>query len=566
MYGSDRARSCVRPLASRVLSILLALGAGACDAPVAPEHGAGPESPSSAPSAQLSATTLPMAPAAPRAVVSTTYPTQTGRTLRVPAGGSIQAAVDSARLGDVIVLQAGATYPSRSEIMLRRKTTGTGWIVIRTSTPDDLLPAGRRVRPADAPRLARIVNTWGNPVIRTSKGAHHYRLVGLELTIDSALVPEIGTMVALGGAAADQDSTPEIPSHLVLDRVWVHAWSTTQLRRCIALNSAWTAIIDSYVSECHNSGYDSQAIGGFNGPGPYRISNNYLEGAAEVVMFGGADADIDGLVPSDIEIRGNHITRPAAWKGKWLVKNLLELKSAQRVVIEGNVFENNWRHGQVGYAMLLKSTNQSGGCPQCGTRDVVVRNNRFRRTPAGISISARDGSRTVVPAARIRISHNVFELDDPDPTFGGTDRSLQVVNGPSDVHITHNTIVDAPGTMLLLDAGTAPRFAFTDNVGVLGPYGIDGSDVLGGSATLARYAPDATVRGNVLVGSIGSLAYPTGNFYPGTLGAVGFVDLARRNFTLASTSPYRLKGSDGTDPGAAIVQVDAAVRTAVVAP
>ena len=48
-------------------------------------------------------------------------------------------------------------------------------------------------------------------------------------------------------------------------------------------------------------------------------------------MFGGADPSIRDLVPSDITIRGNHITRPLEWKGKWQVKNLLETKSVRRM-------------------------------------------------------------------------------------------------------------------------------------------------------------------------------------------------------------------------------------------
>src|SRR5678816_3181005 len=81
-----------------------------------------------------------------------------------------------------------------------------------------------------------------------------------------------------------------------------------------------------------------------NGPGPYHIINNYIEAAAENIMFGGADAKIPNLVPSDIEIRRNHVFKPLSWKvgdpsylGRhWAIKNLLELKNARRVTIDGN--------------------------------------------------------------------------------------------------------------------------------------------------------------------------------------------------------------------------------------
>ena len=59
---------------------------------------------------------------------------------------------------------------------------------------------------------------------------------------------------------------------------------------------------------------DTQAIGGWNGPGPYLIENNYLEAAGENVMFGGADPTIPNLVPSDITLRLNHLIKPRSWQ------------------------------------------------------------------------------------------------------------------------------------------------------------------------------------------------------------------------------------------------------------
>ena len=55
------------------------------------------------------------------------------------------------------------------------------------------------------------------------------------------------------------------------------------------------------------------------------------------------------------------VTKPLTWNpndpsyaGKhWTVKNLLELKNAQRVTISGNQFENNWLDAQVGFAVLI---------------------------------------------------------------------------------------------------------------------------------------------------------------------------------------------------------------------
>jgi hypothetical protein len=47
----------------------------------------------------------------------------TGKIIRVPSGGDLQAAIDGANAGDIIELQAGATY--FGEIMLPNKPLTT---------------------------------------------------------------------------------------------------------------------------------------------------------------------------------------------------------------------------------------------------------------------------------------------------------------------------------------------------------------------------------------------------------------------------------------------------------
>src|SRR5262249_10934771 len=131
-------------------------------------------------------------------------------------------------------------------------------------------------------------------------------------------------------------SLSQLPSDVVFDRCYVHGTPQGNVRRGIAMNSARTSIVDSYFADFHEAGGDAQAIASWNGSGPFKIVNNYLEGAAENVLFGGADASIPNLTPSDIEIRANLISKPLKWNpssssydgSQWTVKNLLELKHA----------------------------------------------------------------------------------------------------------------------------------------------------------------------------------------------------------------------------------------------
>jgi hypothetical protein len=127
---------------------------------------------------------------------------------------------------------------------------------------------------------------------------------------------------------------------------------------------------------------------GSNGPGPYLIANNYLEASGENIMFGGADPYIANLVPSDITIRQNYISKPLSWRGQaWIVKNLLELKNAQRVTIDGNLIENNWAAAQPGVAIVLTPRNQDGNSPwssRCNSRTTSC-----ATWPPGSACSAR---------------------------------------------------------------------------------------------------------------------------------------------------------------------------------
>jgi hypothetical protein len=289
-------------------------------------------------------------PELPRATVDVTMPTQTGRVISVPAGGNLQAALDAAQPGDVVSLAPGATYAG---FFYLRPKTGNGVVVLRTGVSDAAIGApGTRMTPARAAsaNLARIVtNRNAQPAIQAEDGVSNWRITGVEISVDPtvSLVYEI---VRFGTAGPWQDTEAEIPRNLILDRVWVHGIPSLSFTRCVALNSAATAIVDSYISECHARDFDSQAIGGWNGPGPFLIQNNYLAGAAETILFGGAEASVPGVVPSDITIRGNHFHKPLSWKGTWMVKNILELKAGRRVLVERNVFDGVWQDGQSGYA------------------------------------------------------------------------------------------------------------------------------------------------------------------------------------------------------------------------
>src|SRR5687768_11344865 len=236
--------------------------------------------------AAVSVTTLQnptVVPELPRIRLEAPCAGPAGSTINVPARGDLQRALDGARPGDVVVLESGATFTG--EFVLPAKP-GNGCITIQSSGLDQLPAAGTRVTPAHRAHMARIVSPSSDPALRTAPGAHHYALIGLEFGVAPS-VKRSYAIVALGDGYQKTDAS--VPRDIILERVYIHGHSGLNLNRCLALNSASTTVVDSYLSECHGKGFDSQAIAGWNGPGPFRIVNNYLEGAGENVMFGGGD-------------------------------------------------------------------------------------------------------------------------------------------------------------------------------------------------------------------------------------------------------------------------------------
>ncbi|MGH9253426.1 MAG: glycosyltransferase [Vicinamibacterales bacterium] len=491
-------------------------------------------------------------PELPRARVDIPEIGTTGRTIHVPAGGNLQAALDRATGGDRITLEPRATY--RGPFRLRQKA-GDGWIVIASAAPD--LPAsGRHVTPADASRMARVVAASGS-VFEAEPGAHHYRLVGLDIAPADGV--SLNTLVRLGESEATLDA---VPHHFIIDRCYIHGDARLGGRRGVALNARHAAVIDSYLADFKERAVDAQAIAGWNGPGPFAIAGNYLEASGENVMFGGADPRIADLVPADIEVVRNHMAKPLRWKKddpafegtEWSVKNLFELKNARRVLVEGNLFEYNWPHAQNGFAILFTVRNQDGGAPWSVVEDVTFANNLVRHVSAGINVLGRDDNHPSQQTQRITIRNNVF-LDVGGRWGNG--RLFQLLNGTRAVVIDHNTATQTGSVLFGGDGEPHTAFVFQNNVMPHNEYGISGSGTGPGNASLQRYFPGAVVRRNVLVGALPG-SYPRDNLFPKSLSEIGF-DGFGSDRKIRLGKPFATQATDGGYPGADIDAVERAL-------
>ncbi|MDQ3753423.1 MAG: hypothetical protein M3371_01660, partial [Acidobacteriota bacterium] len=185
-----------------------------------------------------------------------TATTATPKTINVAAKGNLQKALNEAQPGDTLVLEAGASFVG--PFTLPAKEPSDAFITIQSSRAAELRE-GVRVDPGKASLMPKLLSPGrGDPALRTAPRAHHYRLLGIEigLATPDALVYDL---VLLGDGGMGQNSLDQVPHHLVIDRCYIHGNPTMDLKRGIALNSAHTEILNSYISDFHVKGQEAQA-------------------------------------------------------------------------------------------------------------------------------------------------------------------------------------------------------------------------------------------------------------------------------------------------------------------
>jgi hypothetical protein len=495
--------------------------------------------------------------------------------------------INAANLGDVIELQAGATYSGK--IQLPNKTNGTGWIIIRSSAWQSLPPPGTRVGPQHASLMAKITTdplSSYEPAVVTQQGAHHYRFIGIEVTgRDPGPTAQQYGLILIDGSYYDangvyhlQPTSALTPHHIVMDRCYIHGAPTGEFIRGVLMDGLHIAIIDSYLSNFHSRNGDTQAAIAWNTPGPLKLANNYLEAAGENVMFGGAPSAVAGYVPSDIEIRHNLFDKPLSWRPgdpayagvPWVVKNLLEFKDGQRALIEGNVFGHHWAAGQAGFFFMLTPRGEDNQNPWATTSDITFRYNRIQNSTAGAAVNGTDGQVTQ-KSNRVLFEDNVFENIGAYAVPGAfTGQFAMIGNAIQNLTIRHNTISQSSTPLHFAGDSAGPMNGLTvvDNIFGNAGYGIAGDTSLG-VAELNAIAPGWVMRKNAIYGpypnanGVLQSSYPADDYFPASQDAVGFVNLSGGDYHLAPWSSYKNTGTDGKDVGADIDAVNAATSCAI---
>ncbi len=223
--------------------------------------------------------------------------TQASSTITVNAGGNLQEAINSAQLGDTIILEKGATYAGTFTLPVKNGCNGTAYLTIQSSGLS-LLPSGR-VSPGDAVNMAKVVannNGDGLAAFRLANGAGCYALKGLEITNDTTVTTHVLLDMKLG-------------QHIVVDRNFLHPkeypnntppYNTTGRWATVFTQSNHVRLTNNYIDGFYGNypgqgagatAIDSVAFSIENGPSTdFVLDNNYMSAWYNTLFLGGADS------------------------------------------------------------------------------------------------------------------------------------------------------------------------------------------------------------------------------------------------------------------------------------
>ena len=468
--------------------------------------------------------------------------------LLVSAGGDLQGALNQAQGGDTIILAAGAAFVGNFTLPANNTHR---WITIQSSAMSSLPAAGKRVSSTQALSMPRIVTPNAGAVLTIPGGANYYRIEGIEFTVASGVY--VNDLIDAG--TSTESSVSQLPHHLVFDRDYVHGDPVSGGKRGLALNSATTTVENSYFADFTSDWQDTQAICGWNGSGPFTITNNHLEAGTEIVAFGGAVPSISGLIPSNIVVENNEFYKPMSWWwgsanyiGRHIrAKNHLELKNAQNVTIQNNTFSGNFVGAdQLGFMLVFGVRDESGQVPWATVANVIVKNNLFQHTAAGVLFMGHDGDGGGT-AGECSLSNNTW-LDMGG--YGGDGRMYQIMNDVRGITIDHETAFPA-GWLMVFAEGASSSVKVTNSIFTSG-WGIAGDGGLTGESAMSQYNSDGFFANNAVISGWTSGftgAHFATNVFPGSVWEAGFVNFTGNNVRLTANSPLIGQANDGLNLG-----------------
>lgn len=285
---------------------------------------------------------------------------------------------------------------------------------------------------------------------------------------------------------------------------------------------------------------------------------------------------------------GGNPCAPTVWDGTHrAVKNLVEFKVGQRVLVTGNIIENNWSgFGQDGSAVVLEPADQAGSDIWATVRDFTFGYNILRNTGNAFMHAGSSYAWPSQGSKRIDFNNNlVYQVGG---TKWGADGSCFVNLGPGTlgsgmmartrpplfpvyyVYFTHNDCLDVGNTFIYMQTPpvNVQSMYLKYNLLSFGRYGIAVNGSPGRNISTA-WNPSDEVKNTFIDNGNGQGSYyfGAGQFDPASYqladsaSAVGFASSDESDLRLcagsgsptnycAGVSPYHQAAPDGKDYGA----------------
>jgi len=243
--------------------------------------------------------------------------TQAQGAIAVPAGGNLQAAINNAKRGDKIVLEAGATYVGNFNLINKGPCTGaeSEFITITTSDPSGTPQAlfgypqhDIRITAQMAARMPKVLTPNSSPAFWVNAGAGCYRLKGLDISNTDTS----GTVIRLIGFGEQIPPDRNLyPSHIVIEQNLIRPreedgspYSTQTLRRS-AENGIYAEGTNWTIQQNAIQGFVSDTAKGTAFAGilittwadNFKIRNNLVEAWTYAWLIGGGG----GLFPDPFQ-------------------------------------------------------------------------------------------------------------------------------------------------------------------------------------------------------------------------------------------------------------------------
>lgn len=524
-----------------------------------------------------------------------------GSTATAGENTELQDALNDAERGDTIELTAGKIWTGVSGAFSVSDVAGaSGYLTIRTTQHAKLPPAGTRVTPAHAPNMAqiRLISSAQNAVLLIPGGttpAQYVKFIGIEFT--SADDMNSGDSASLDliriAAAGTITTTANLPNYIEFERCFIHGSFAGEIRNGILAGGRNFLIVDSWISEIKMAATETHAIAFYNGPGPYTITNNWLEATAIPLLTGGGTQSVDDItfMPANITITKNTFNKPRKWfslDGNYVGtaytnKNMLEFKVADGATVTRNYFQGNYfgaNNDQAGHAVAfnIRLPNGSSSSTYAVTEDVTFQDNWINGTLGGLSVLGTDSnySNTGIVRRLTATNNLVTDVGCRWSYVGCVVNSVgpqhyRIINGGQQLSYTNNTMTGDPNeTYMYMNAGDSGHpdvqgVTFNNNLGPNGGYqwrtgGLGANELsINGQFDNATYAVD--VRGNAFPGGAstnwdgctggklcGSNVYPSVSDW-NTNAAVLWLNTWDNDYSLRSSSAYRSNGLSGARMG-----------------